>query len=345
MTGSDEERERRRRAIDPERIAGVTPIIYDDAERRGVRALQLRNAVGLALTLVVDRGLDASELLFRGIPLTWYGPGNAAPPEAVDPGTDAFDRTFFGGLVTTCGMDAFGPPGKDRWGSWPQHGHFNRTVARHVRYLVDWSVGAATIDVSGSILQFRMFGSAYRIERTWSMKLDENVVTLRDRVSNDGGEAVPHMVLYHCNIGFPMLSEQTSWELEAIKTRPRDAVAAAAMAVWNVGGPPEAHFKEQVFLHYPVAGADCFARATATNTSVGAALTIAYRPEQLPALFTWRMLGYGTYVMAAEPANTPAIDGRLAAAVESALPILAPGESRSYELRFSVADAVNPTVR
>ena len=100
--------ERRHRSINPARIAGVRALVFDDPQRRGVRALQVRNAIGLGLTLIPERGLDASELLDGGMPLTWYGPGNAAPSSNLDPSVDAFDRTFFGGLVTTCEMDAFG---------------------------------------------------------------------------------------------------------------------------------------------------------------------------------------------------------------------------------------------
>jgi hypothetical protein len=42
-------------------------------------------------------------------------------------------------------------------------------------------------------------------------------------------------------------------------------------------------------------------------------LTVRYRPDQLPALMPWRMLGVRTYVMAMEPANCPTIEGRTAA--------------------------------
>ena len=100
--------ERRHRSIDPARIAGVSAIVFDDPQRRGVRALQVRNAIGLGLTLIPERGLDASELLYGGMPLTWYGPGNTAPSSNLDPSVDAFNRTFFGGLVATCELDAFG---------------------------------------------------------------------------------------------------------------------------------------------------------------------------------------------------------------------------------------------
>jgi hypothetical protein len=335
--------ELRRRSIDPARIAGVSPVVFDDADRRGVRALQVRNATGLGLTLIPDRGLDASELLFGGVPLTWYGPGNAAPSSSLDPSVDAFARTFFGGLVTTCGMDAFGPPGHDRWGAWPQHGHFNHLAARDVRYGTIGEGPAATIEVTGTVLQFAMFGAALRIERTWTIGMHENTVALHDRVCNDGGSAQPHMVLYHCNVGWPMLDEQTHWRVDASHSSPRDEVAARAFDQRFLGGPPQPAFAEEVYVHTPLAGDDGWARATAINGRLqgGLALTLAYQPAQLPALFSWRMLGYGTYVMAVEPANCANVRGRAAAADDRTLPMLEAGEARDYALRFSV-DATGP---
>jgi hypothetical protein len=329
----------RRRAIDPSRIAGVTPVVYCDGPRRGVRAFQMRNARGLELTVIADRALDASELRFGGIPLSWYGPGNAVASRDLDPSVDAFERTFFGGLLTTCGLDAFGPPGSDRWGSWPQHGHVNHLTARDVSARGVSDDGEPVIEVRGVVVQFRMFGPALRLERSWRMSLWDNRIVLSDRVINDGGSAVPHMLLYHCNAGYPLLDEHTVWTIDAAATKPRDADAAAALDVWMDGGMPQADFREQVFVHEPRADGDGWARATATNPDLlgGSSLTIAFRPEQLPALFTWRMLGYGTYVMAAEPANCAEVRGRKAAEAAGVLPMLAPGEERRYELRFEVA--------
>lgn len=326
----------RRCVIDPSSVAGVTPIVYDDALRRGVRALQIRNALGLQLSLIVDRGLDASELLYRGVPLMWYGPGNASPVEGRDPSVDAFERTFFGGLVTTCGMDAYGPPGRDAWGSWPQHGHFNRTAAVDVRFSSDWNAAAPTIEIGGTIRQFQMFGAALRVERTWRVRIDANVIELRDRVINDGGRREPHMLLYHCNAGYPLLGERTSWKLDAAETQPRDDAAASGIDRWADGGAPHGDFAEQVFTHKPRANDDGWSKASVSNPTLhgGTALTVSFRPDQLPGLFTWRMLGFGSYVMAVEPANCSNVGGRLAAG--EALPFLEAGERREYVVRFEV---------
>lgn len=134
---------RRHRWIDPARIASVSAIVFDDPQRRGVRALQVRNAIGLGLTLIPKRGLDASELLYGGMPLTWYGPGNAAPSSNLDQSVDAFNRTFFGGLVATCEMDTFGDG------------------------------PTAAIEVRGTVLQFAMFGEALCIDASQSTPRDD----------------------------------------------------------------------------------------------------------------------------------------------------------------------------
>jgi hypothetical protein len=328
----------RRRTIDPSRAAGVTPVVFDDAPRRGVHALQIRNAAGLELTLVADRGLDASELRYRGMPLTWYGPGNAAPAGTVDPSEDAFDRSFFGGLVTTCGMDAYGSPGTDAYGTWPQHGHYNRLGARDVRWEMRLDADVPTIVVHGTVAEYAMFAGAFRIERTWTIGLFANTVAMHDVVTNDGGAARPHLVLYHCNIGHPFLAADTAWTVDAEPAQPRDARAAAGLAQWNRGGDPEPDFTEQVYVHVPRAATNGWATAAASNERLRTRLRVAFRPEQLPGLFSWRMLGFGTYVMAIEPANCTIVQGRIAAAQAGVLPMLAPGASRTYELRFAVDD-------
>ncbi|GAC1406845.1 MAG: hypothetical protein NVSMB64_12990 [Candidatus Velthaea sp.] len=205
-----------------------------------------------------------------------------------DPSTDEFERTFFGGLMTTCGLDAFGPPGQDRWGSWPQHGHVNRLQARAVRWDVRYVRYRAALGTHLARRSIRELRDARRADAT-----------------------------------------------------ARDEQAARGIAVWNRGGLPDGDFREQVFIHEPSADELGWATATAVNPDLagGTSLAISYRPEQLPALFTWRMLGYGTYVMSAEPANCTSIEGRIAAERRGILPILEPGETREYILRFSVQRA------
>ncbi|MDQ2993158.1 MAG: aldose 1-epimerase family protein [Candidatus Eremiobacteraeota bacterium] len=339
--GRSDPAELRRRMGDLSRLAGITPIVFSDGRAQGVHALELRSGSGLSATLVVDRALDALELTYCGIPLTWLGPGGLTSPRSYVPTTEEFERSFFGGLVTTCGLTAFGPPGSDEWGTWSQHGRVNWLPAHVSEAAVDWDAPEPHIRVSGVVREARMFGENLRLQRSWTMPIGRNQLVLRDRVVNDGGRSEPHMMLYHCNAGYPLLDEDTVWTVSQTAVTPRDLEAAKAITTWNRGGPPQADFREQVFIHEPEADARGWAFATVTNSRLrnGLSLRISYRPQQLPALFTWRMLGYGTYVMAAEPANCATIQGRVQAKHDGTLPMLKPGEAREYELRFEVLSA------
>jgi hypothetical protein len=148
------------------------------------------------------------------------------------------------------------------------------------------------------------------------------------------------MVLYHCNGGFPLLSESACLYVSHREMHPRDADAEKGIDVWNRATAPQPGFKEQVFIHTPVACADGRAAVALVNRELrhgeGLGLAIRFDPRQLPAFFQWRMLGEGTYVMGMEPANCPTIEGRAEADRRGTLPFLDPGETRQYRLEFQI---------
>src|SRR5579872_478538 len=190
-------------------LGGITPIVYDAGRARGTRGFLLRTGGGLEVEIVADRALDVLSAAYRGIPLTWRGPGGLAHPAYSEPGIEAFERDFFGGLVTTCGLQAFGPPGHDVDGSWQQHGYINHAPAQFVCAGTHWEDEHCTFEITGTIREARMFGPSLRLERTWRATLGENTLRLHDRVTNEGGKRTPHMLLYHCNLGFPLLDDET----------------------------------------------------------------------------------------------------------------------------------------
>lgn len=313
-----------------DQLGGVIPVTLDG----GVRALRASSCGGVDALVIVDRALDVAHCSYRGIPLVWHGPGPIVGPHPDAISTDEFNRTFFGGLLTTCGLDAFGPPGKDEFGAWGQHGHVNHYPADDVQVSTDVESEDAFVQIRGVVRQGRLFGEHLRLERSWTMSRDGAVLRLHDRVTNDGGASTPHMILYHCNAGYPLLDESTRVSVTASAMRPRDAQAQEGLAQWDRGGPPQPGFKEQTFIHTARAGEDGWAEARVENARLGVALALRFRPEELPACITWRMLGVRDYVMAIEPANCETIEGRIAARERGTLPMLEPGESRDYHQEF-----------
>jgi hypothetical protein len=326
-----------------EAVAHVEEIEFAAGRGRGARALRVETGSGFSFTAVADRALDVVAATYRGVPLCWRSCNDVAAPTYFEPTGDGFLRTFVGGLFTTCGLGNFGPAGSDEWGTFGLHGRIDSTPADNLRFGTSWEGDVCTIEIAATFRETRVFGENLRLERRIRTRVGGRRLELHDEVTNDGGSRTPHMVLYHCNGGFPILDDAAQLHVSHAGMRPRDAEAAKGLAVWNRGGPPDPAFTEQVFIHEPVACDDGFAAVVLANPELGGGtgfgISVRFDPRQLPALFTWRMLGYGTYVMGMEPANCPTIEGRVEAGKRGTLPFLEPGETRSYDLHFDVLES------
>jgi hypothetical protein len=143
------------------------------------------------------------------------------------------------------------------------------------------------------------------------------------------------MILYHCNFGWPFLDEGARVVGPGPAPAPRDPSAEAGLATWDEIHGPVDDYPEQVFVH-DVQGPE--GRARLENPRLGLAASVTWDASTLPTMFQWKLLRRRHYVMGLEPVNTRAILGRARARADGELPILAPGETRSYTLTIAVED-------
>jgi len=154
-------------------------------------------------------------------------------------------------------------------------------------------------------------------------------------VTNESAHPSPHMVLYHFNLGWPLLDESASLHIPSVSTTPRDEDAAAGLPAWRSIDAPQRGFREQVFAHEfhdgPVS-------VGIENRVLGIRVDIGFSSRALPALYQWKMADHGHYVMGLEPANISQVDGFAQASQRTQLPILEPGESAKYSLSLTVSE-------
>ena len=141
----------------------------------------------------------------------------------------------------------------------------------------------------------------------------------------------PHMILYHMNMGYPILSEEASLYIPSETVAPRDARAAEGLNAWNVILPPQPQFKEQCYYH--TFRRDEEAYAAIFNPAVQKGVKIVFHPEELDCFTQWKMMGWGDYVMGLEPGNCY-VEGRDVMREKGILKELAPGEEATYHLEF-----------
>ena len=215
-----------------EQLLGAELSERSDGSERGVRCVRLRSGA-IEVEVVVDRALDLAQATIGGVPVAWMSPtGLAAPGLAQPTGWEPF-RTFFGGLLTTCGLEhTLGPidddathfryPGRPSH-SFPLHGRLSTTPGRLLGYGIDWE--RECVFCRGEVRQAMVFGESLTLEREIRIALGGTTIEIDDIVRNDGFAPTPHMILYHVNLGWPLLNERA--EVLAGVGEPRFATLAA----------------------------------------------------------------------------------------------------------------------
>jgi hypothetical protein len=320
----------------PDQIAGIDALEFADGRERGTRAFQVYTGSGLRYTVLADRALDITACTHNGASLAWHAPVGNVHPAYYEPHGIGWLRSFAGGLLTTCGLDQFGAPSSHGGEEYGLHGRISSTPAEQVAYRTYWSGDDYLLEISGEMRQARLFGENLVLRRRILSRLGSDIIEVHDTVTNEGFAPQPHMILYHCNLGFPLISPQSLLRIPASHTHPRDVVAQAGADTWSQFDAPTAGYAEQVFRHETIAH-DGWVQVEVENPLLSLKLQIAYPLQALPHLFQWKMMGQGAYVLGIEPANSSAIQGRAAAHSSGDLPVLQPGESAAYQLRFTVS--------
>jgi hypothetical protein len=327
-----------------DQVAGVQPVVYDDGPARGMRALQVRTGGGLAFTVLPDRGMDLSTAEYFGIPLTWSSPTGLTAPWYYEPQGAEWLRSFHGGLLVTCGLQNVGPA--SRIDDQPQgvHGRLSHLPASGVSHEFVWDKHGGMFIIRGQVREARVFGPDLVLTRTITARLGESTIHLLDVVENRAGRPTPVMLLYHVNLGWPLLDEDAVLLGPGSEPpEPRDADATAGLDTWDRSEPPSAAFREQVYFHRPRAVADGWAEALLQNARLAGGLVfrLRFRPDQLPEFVQWKMMGEGTYVLGLEPA-TCRVSGFESERQAGRVIDLQPGESLRFELQLSISASPDP---
>ena len=307
----------------------VESLAFENGPARGTRLIRVANGGGIEFDLLPDRALDIGRLTADGVPVAWISPPGTTSPWAYEPEGHGWLRTFGGGLLATCGLDTYGSPGADGDELLGQHGRIGASPAVVTRQEID---GEGVI-VQAHARQARVLGENLVLHRTVRSPWKSRSVTVTDRVRNEGFAPAPHMILYHCNFGWPLLAPTASLRIASDEVEPRDPDAAQGLAEWDRIPEPTPGWREQVFTHRLRHSAE--PAAVLRNEAIGLEARMSFDSGRLPCLYQWKMTGEGHYVMGLEPSNCPGVHGRAATREAGELPSLAPGETAEYEITFT----------
>jgi hypothetical protein len=318
-------------------VAGVRMMELQDGVEKGVRVADVRSGSGLRFQVSLDRGMDISAAEYKGLSLAWRSPTGDVHPSHYDPKGLGWLRSFPGGLMTGCGLTHAGAPCVDQGEELGIHGRLSNTPATSVRSSTEWIGDSCRFTVGGDIREGALFRDNLLLQRNIEVELGRSTITFRDTVMNEGVKTSPLMMLYHINLGWPMIDAGARLLLNANTSTPRDAEASKGFQEARVLSGPIAGYKEQVFYHELVADEKGFATALLINKKIQLGLYVQYRQKELNRFVQWKMVGEKEYVFGLEPSNCQ-VGGRAKERELGTLQHLEPGERRDFLLHIGILD-------
>lgn len=299
----------------------------------GMRLIEVRNGKGLEFTVSADRAADISRLFYKGVNVGYFAPCGYVAPTYYDAKDSGFLKSFTAGFLTTCGLTAVGTPCTDDGEELSLHGTISNTPAENVYCRKTDDAIIITADIRDAAL----FGRKLMLHRTLECSLTENTLTITDTVENIGMAESPVMTLYHFNMGYPMLSENSEVVIPSNSVAPRNEHAAEDIENCLKMEKPQVNFEERCYYH-DVKSENGVAKVGIKSVDAGIAMTMEYSSGTLNKFTEWKMMGAVEYVLGLEPANcTP--DGRDVMRKNGELKFLQPGETTTNTIKLTFMGA------
>ena len=310
-------------------VRGAERYILQGGKGDGMHFIYVRNGKGLEAWISVDRAGDISRLTIDGKNMGYFAPCGYVAPQYYDPKDSGFLKSFTAGFITTCGLTAVGSPCVDDGEELGLHGTISNIPAEVCAIDED----DKTLTVKLKVIDGVVFGRKMALTRIYRFSYTENTFEIEDVVSNESENQTPYMILYHCNMGYPLLTENSVIKIPHNSVKPRTEHAEKFMDSRLLSHAPQPNYEERCY-YYDVKETDGVAKIGIYGNDVNIGLVMSYNKAELDCLTQWKMLGEKDYVMGIEPGNCNT-DGRDVTRKNGLLKFLQPYESGRTAIKFS----------
>lgn len=326
-------------------VCGARPYILCDGKAAGARGIDLKTGGGLEVTLLPDRALDIPFASYKGTPLCHVTKTGVVASTYYEPEGEGWFRSYFAGLLSTCGLSNTGAPCEVDGQKYGQHGRIGNTPAEYVNVREAWDQNELEIEVSGSMREAVFYGENLFLTRKITTRMGEKRLFIHDQVENQGFSRVPLFLLYHFNIGFPLLDEGSELLLNASRTDFLDDAARGGQRDMLRFQEPTREYFRQVFFHTLRQDAESRTMVALVNRRLeGGPLGVYLRFDrsQLPEFFVFKMMGEGDYQLGLEPSNCLPM-GRAFEKARGGWKYIEPQSVKSFDVEIGVIEGPGET--
>ncbi len=306
----------------------------------GVRIMEVHNGGNLSATVLPGRCMDIYQVRYKGKNLNYLAPCGIVAPEYYDAQGARWLRSFFVGMLTTCGLQHLGGPlVKPDGEELGLHGRIANTPAENVKYAYGTKDENLTLTLEGTMREARIFGENLTLHRKLEFEHETDIIVFTDTITNHGFGDAQFVYSLHLNYGYPLLEEGAKLLFDSLEVTPRDAEAAKHMDDWREVEAPQYPYPERCYFHKLAKDEQGMTGYTIFNEKRSIGVKVEYDGNDFPFFCEWKMLGKGEYVVGLEPLNVE-LDGQKVGQEGCAAPILGPGESKTYQVKMTFIDQV-----
>jgi hypothetical protein len=183
--------------------------------------------------------------------------------------------------------------------------------------------------VSGELKQAALFGENLSLHRTIRSSVGSRSFRITDVVTNNAPTEARHMLLYHFNLGWPLIDTATEISAPTRAVIAQNDASHRAIDEWASVPAPRTGEPQHVIGH--TLDADAPVVVAVENAELGLRVELSFHTSSLPELYMWRFFSDAAYVLGVEPASCAAD-----AVKGSPSPRLAARQSVEYHVDVSV---------
>ena len=273
-----------------QQVASIRRYTLTEGREKGLDVLDCDNGK-IRFLLNVSKACDIMQLYHEGQNMSFVSKNGFTKREI------SFLKRFEGGMLYTCGLDSVG--GRD---GYELHGTLHNIPAEIIRA----ECNENGIIVEAIIRDTALFGKNLVLKRKIFTEISGDSITLEDTLCNIGYKEEEYCLLYHINVGYPMLDNGTKVIADVESYTPRTAWAKqneTTMYAMNDAVPNQEETCYFLKLSKP--------EIALVNEKIGKKFTVSYSGDTLTHFVEWKSMASGDYALGLEPCTTE-LDDRFA---------------------------------
>ena len=264
-------------------LASLTRYTITDGIGKGLDVLDCNNGK-IRFLLNVSKACDIMQLYHEGQNMSFVSKNGFSKREI------PFLNRFEGGMLYTCGLDSVG--GRE---GYELHGTLHNIPAEIIREECDEN----GIVVEAIIRDTALFGKNLVLKRKIFTEIGGDSITLEDTLCNIGYKEEEYCLLYHINIGYPMLDNGAKVIADVESYTPRTAWAKQnETTMYAMSGAVPNQEETCYFLKLSKP------EISLVNEKIGKKFTISYSGDTLPHFVEWKSMASGDYAIGLEHCTT-----------------------------------------